>query len=218
MCWNPDISLNTFVFACLALVFIYIANTYTKYKLSVFDNKLVYLFMLDVAAVQLIEHFLWKNLKNPRLNAFYSKILAFVVALQPLLLVLMIPYQQLRWGMLAALAACAVFFFALKKGPIPFHTSVAKNGHLSWDWINFKGFSLPLFALLFYGVSTLAIDKFAFSLFILAIVGVSAVNYFKYTTYQTVGSMWCWSSNFFLLAMIVNILLVKPYQEYCALC
>lgn len=218
MCWNADISLNTFVFAILALVFIYAANTYTKYKSSMFDNKLVYLFMLDVAAVQLVEYFLWKNLKNPSMNAFLSKINAFVIAMQPLILVLMIPKQALRRGMVLAYAVCALLFFVLKKAPIWFHTSVAPNGHLSWDWINYKGYWLPLFVLFFYGVSMLSINNFKLSLFILALVAVSFINYYKYNKYQTVGSMWCWSGNLFSLFLLLDLLLIKPYYDYNVLC
>lgn len=42
MCWNADISINTFTFGLFALLFIYIANTYSKYKTKTFENPLVY--------------------------------------------------------------------------------------------------------------------------------------------------------------------------------
>jgi len=61
MCWNQDISINTFIFACLSLLFIFFTNTFTKYKTPTFDNPIVYLFLLSVAAMQLIEYFLWRN-------------------------------------------------------------------------------------------------------------------------------------------------------------
>ena len=38
MCWNPDISINTFLLGALTLVFVYYTNTYTKYKTPTFDN------------------------------------------------------------------------------------------------------------------------------------------------------------------------------------
>jgi hypothetical protein len=36
--------------------------------------------------------------------------------------------------------------------PIEYRTSVGKNGHLSWDWMNFKGYEiiLAILYLLFY--------------------------------------------------------------------
>jgi hypothetical protein len=57
MCWNQDISINTFLFACLSLLFIFLTNKFTKYKTKTFDNPLVYLFFLVVASMQLIEFF-----------------------------------------------------------------------------------------------------------------------------------------------------------------
>ena len=224
MCWNADISLNTFVFACLALVFIYVANTYTKYSASLFDNKFMYVFMLDVAAIQLVEFFLWKNLKNASRNELLSKLLAFLVVVQPFILTIMIPNATLRKGMLAFDAVCILCFVYFVRR---FHTSVASNGHLSWDWTLTNGKSLNngylvtlcgLIYLTLYGVPILAINNFKFSLFILVILGVSLFNYFKYNSYQTFGSMWCWTGNLFLLYMIVDLLLVQPFHEYNGLC
>ena len=82
MCWNADISINTFIFAIFALVFIYITNTYSKYKTKIFDNPLVYLFFFEVALIQLVEYFLWRNLKNAKWNEMLSKIAAFIINTQ----------------------------------------------------------------------------------------------------------------------------------------
>jgi len=45
MCWNADISLNTFIFGLFSMIFIFITNTYTKYKTQTFNNPLMYLFL-----------------------------------------------------------------------------------------------------------------------------------------------------------------------------
>ena len=58
---NADISINTFLFAFLALLFIYFTNTYTKYKTHSFDNKIMYLFTLSVVCMQLLEFFYGKT-------------------------------------------------------------------------------------------------------------------------------------------------------------
>ena len=39
MCWNKDVSLNTFLFSGFVLLLIYYNNTYTKYKVAEFDSK-----------------------------------------------------------------------------------------------------------------------------------------------------------------------------------
>jgi phosphatidylserine synthase len=82
MCWNKDISLNTFLFSVFALLFIYITNTYTKYKTPSFDNKWVYVVTLMVSSMQLLEYFIWKNIKNRDMNIFLSKIGLFLIVLQ----------------------------------------------------------------------------------------------------------------------------------------
>jgi hypothetical protein len=99
MCWNPSISLNTFIFACLALLFIFYANTYTKYKTHTFDNPLVYLFLFEVAIMQLVEFYLWRNLKNKSINKNLSIIASFIILFQQLTLILMIPNLSIRYSM-----------------------------------------------------------------------------------------------------------------------
>jgi hypothetical protein len=218
MCWNAAISLNTFVFGVLALVFLYVVNTFTKYKSSTFDNKLTYLFLFVVVSMQLAEFFLWKNLKNADRNRAFSAMSVALIALQPFILMLMIPTATLRYGMLAAYAACGLLYCVFKKEPIRFHTFVAKNGHLSWEWLNFKGYEqvfLLVCILGFYGVPMLAIKNRALSLFALSLLFISWFNYLKHNTF---GSMWCWSFNLFFMYCIVDALLIKPYYEYNGLC
>ena len=97
MCWNPDISINTFIFACFALVFIFLAS-FTKYKLDAF-KPLVYLLIFQAALMQLIEYFLWNNLKNKN-NVILSKLAACIIFLQVPTLIFMIPNLQIRYILL----------------------------------------------------------------------------------------------------------------------
>ena len=62
MCWNADISLNTYLFSVFALIFIYISNTYTRYKVKWFDSLFIYFFVLLYVSMQLLEYFIWKNI------------------------------------------------------------------------------------------------------------------------------------------------------------
>ena len=103
MCWNPDISINTFLFACFALVFIFIANTYTKYKSSTFKNRLVYLLFFEVALIQLIEFFLWRNLKNKSLNTNLSILVSYVIIVQIATLILMVHNKIAKYTLLIIL-------------------------------------------------------------------------------------------------------------------
>jgi len=219
MCWNPDISLNTFLFACLALFFIFLTNTFTKYKTKTFDNPLVYLFLLEVAAMQLIEFFLWRNLKNKSLNELLSKIASFFVFIQPLTLMMMISNIMIKYTIVFSYLIFVIAYFGYRGiyNPIIFHTSIGTNGHLSWEWMNYKGYeNIFLFiGLIFYIIPALLINNFFIALFLIISLIISLFYYFKYNTF---GTMWCWSFNLFLLYFIINILIIKPFYEYNGLC
>ena len=219
MCWNQDISLNTFLFACLVLLFIYITNTYTKYKTPTFDNPLVYLFLLAVASMQLIEFFLWRNLKNKKINESLSKLASFAVFMQQITLIFLIPNIAIRYVIAIAYILFIMFYTVYKKiyDPINYYTTVGKNGHLSWGWTNYKGYETiwVVLCLLFYILPALLINNFILSLFVLTSLAISL--FFYYET-NAVGTMWCWLLSTFLLYFVINIILIKPFLEYNALC
>jgi hypothetical protein len=219
MCWNPDISINTFLFACLALVFIYLANTYTKYKSPAFKNPLVYLVVFGVASMQLIEFFLWRNLKNKNVNRYLSIIAANIVVLQLIALILMVNSRYLKYALLLILAIAyfAVVYYSKFTGNIQFYTSVGENGHLIWEWASFKGIErvfVGIFILL-YLIPAVLIGNTPLTYLIMGSLFISLFFYYKYNTW---GSMWCWIANLFLLYFIADILLIQPFYEYNGLC
>jgi len=219
MCWNQDISINTFLFACLALLFIFFANTFTKYKTKTFDNPLIYLFLLEVAGMQLIEFFLWRNLKNKSLNELFSEIASFFVFIQPLTLMLMIPNIIMKYSIVFSYLIFVIAYFGYRGiyNPIIFHTSIGTNGHLSWEWMNYTGYeNIFLFIyLLFFVTSLLFIKNTLLCLFVLISLFISLFLYYKYNTFS---SMWCWYVNLFLLYFVIDILIIKPFYEYNGLC
>lgn len=219
MCWNQDISINTFIFACLALLFIFFTNTFTKYKTKTFDNHLVYLFFLELAAMQLIEFFLWRNLKNKSLNKLFSQIASVVVLIQPLTLMLMIPNIIIKFVIILLYLIFVIAYYVYRRiyNPIIFHTSIGTNGHLSWEWMNYKGYEniFSFIYLLFFVTSLLFIKNTLLCLFVLISLIISLFLYYKYDTFS---SMWCWYVNLFLLYFIIDILIIKPFYEYNGLC
>jgi hypothetical protein len=219
MCWNADISINTFLFMCLGLLFVFITNTFTKYKSHAFDNPFVYVLLLNVAGVQLAEFFLWRNLKNKSLNETFSRVIANLIAIQPATIMLMIPDQSLRYGMLASYIFYIVGYVLYKSfyKPVKFYTSVGENGHLNWEWANYKNYEDFFFFITigFYVAALLSINNFLIALFSFITLTISLIAYLKHDTF---GTMWCWSSNLFMLYFIVDILIIKPYFEYNGLC
>lgn len=217
MCWNADISLNTFLFSCFVLTFIYLTNTYSRYKTPMFDHPLVYAYLGLIASMQLIEFFVWRNLHNKRNNT-WSEVATVNVTFQPVILLCMIPEPILRYSLLGLYAIYILLYRAYKYqyNPFVYHTSV-KNNHLRWDWTDATQFErgLQLVYLAFYVAAFLLIKNPLLCLFGLASMVMSFYFYWKDDTF---GSMWCWALNLFLLYFIVNILLVQPFIEYNGLC
>jgi hypothetical protein len=209
MCWNPDVSITTFLFSCFTLIFIYVTTTLTKYKHPFFKNKFMYLFVFLVACMQLVEFFLWRNLNN-RYNEFFSRIGSFVLLCQQVCLMLMIPNPFTRHIMFLLYGVLLVCYWVYQRlhSPIYFHTSIGKNGHLSWEWINYNGYEqvFLIVGLLFYIIPALLISNPTLSLFMFPYLAVS-LYYYKDKTF---GTMWCWGSNFFLLYFILDILVLHP--------
>lgn len=226
MCWNKDISLNTFLFSCFALVFIYITNTYSRYKTPLFKNPLVYLFAFLASSMQLLEYFIWKHLHNKEINTQLSKAGLLLLFSQVFVLILIIDNPLYRMSMLGILLfICILVYLYSLSHPIVFKTREA-GGHLSWDWIILPGLSwfmnllLLTIGLLLYFVPLFLI-KGSQSMKIRLGLIAAFMYLFAYLVGKkdhTYGSLWCWAINLFFIYFIVNILLVQPFYEYNGLC
>jgi hypothetical protein len=226
MCWNADISINTFIFSCFALVFIYITNTYSRYKTPLFDNPLFYLFALLAASMQLLEFFLWRNLNNKSLNTQLSKAGLLLLFSQIFVLILIVDNPVYRYSLLGVLVLISLIVYVYSQShPIVFKTRES-GGHLSWDWIILPGLSfttnliLLTIGLLLYFIPFFLIKESQDLKIRLLLLGI-LMYLFSYLVGKkdhTYGSLWCWSVNLFFLYFIVNILLVQPFYEYNGLC
>lgn len=132
---------------------------------------------------------------------------------------LLIPNSTIKHSLLFVYVFFVLLYFEYKRlyNPIQFHTSVGKNGHLSWEWMNFTGYEniFYVFYLSLYVLALLAINNNILSLFIIISLIISMIANFKYNTFSTI---WCWTTNFVLLYFIIDILIIQPYYEYNGLC
>ena len=221
MCWNADISLNTFLFTTFTLVFIYFSNTYSKYKSETFRNPIVYVYVFLVASMQLIEHFVWKNLNNKLVNTNLSRLGAGIIVLQPVLLMLMNSFATIKYRFLIAytafIAVSYSYYILLESNVLPIHMSVAKNGHLNYEWMDYKGYDriILYIYLLFYVLALIFTRNPLLALFTITALVLSLYTYY---TQGTMGSMWCWTVNMFMFYFLAEILLIKPFMEYNGLC
>lgn len=207
MCWNENISLNTFIFTSFVILFILYNNTYTQYKLSEFNNYALYFFLLSLTTMQLVEYYLWISIRqnDPVLNRM-SSILGWILIriVQPLATILLIPYTTLRnLSFFYFLVLGIVYFF--KEKPVNFKTTVDKDGHLKWLWL--------------YGYETVSVlyILIVFTLFlsnpILLLISIPLLIY-SYIRYDSWGSVWCSSCNIILLYYLIKLLFILPYHEY----
>jgi len=169
--------------------------------------------------MQLIEYFVWNNQKNKKTNEILSRIASFIITIQPATLMLMIENINTRNNLLIFYGIFLLCNYIYKNfyHPMVFNISVGENGHLTWEWMNYKGYGniFPIVYLLLYVFTILNINNMLLSGFVIITLLMSLFFYLKDQTYST---MWCWLGNFFLLFIIIEILLIKPFYEYNGLC
>ena len=211
MCWNQHVSLNTFAFSAFMLILLVYNNSCTPYKIKGF-NLFYYFFILSFISMQLIEFFLWRNLKNVGLNYFWSSLGQLLVTVQPIAALSTLPNATLKTGLLAAYAGFVVFLYS-KYGNHQPNTKVY-NGHLQWNWAQLSWveyltwLAFLSFALVYNGY---------YEAVLVALV-LLVITYYSYSVHRTAGSLWCWSINLSMLAYAVYLLVVLPFREHGVFC
>ena len=137
MCWNAEVSLNTFLFSFFTLAFVYYNNEYTKYKNPVFKNKWLYIFLLSVFTIQLFEYFIWKNLKSAY-NAFFTKGVLLLLILQPAASLMLLTNIKLRIMLLIPYLIIGFIFMIKIISSDKVDSTVSKQGHLIWNHFNLE--------------------------------------------------------------------------------
>lgn len=214
MCWNQEVSLNTFLFSSFVLLLIIYNNTYTQYKIKEFKNVWGYLFFAVVFSIQLIEFFIWRNIKNVFYNHLFSLLAAFVVIIQPVVSLMIITNYKTRNMLISLYLILAIPYSIYRLTTSKIISTIAPNGHLQWYS---KGD--PLFvviAWLFFFLFSFAYEKiwigFWFGLITLII------TVYNYKNDHTIGSMWCWSVNSIMIYYAFYLLLYLPFCEKKSIC
>jgi hypothetical protein len=89
----------------------------------------------------IIRIFLWKNLNNKSKNEFLSKLGLILIVLQLFIFIFIIDNDFYRYFVLSCYVIFGLFVFIYKMNysPFIFKTTISKNGHFSWNWLNFVG-------------------------------------------------------------------------------
>lgn len=227
MCWNEEVSLNTFIFSAGTLAFVLYNNKYTQYKISYFDNKFLVFFTILVISVQLIEYFLWKSLKakDKVMNRIWSIVLYVVITLQPIVALMWVTNLNLRNILMTIYVMLYGITFATV--PINFETTKHSSGHLQWQSLHFEN-SFSLETVLHYSRALIWFISFftgfyyllEFPWFLLVLITTLLIIVYFYNSKKKLvfNSNWCWFANGVALAAAFYILVILPYREYKTIC
>lgn len=201
MCWNESVSMNTFIFSTFVVVFSYFNNV-----LDIYQSLLLF----SISCMQLVEFFIWRNIKNTRKNIFYSKIAEMLLVSQPVFSLLTIQNQAIKYGTVALYVLFLCVNAMLKKGNNKYKkTTIGKNGHLRWNWLS----SNPIVVVV-YLVCLLVPILFWKKSFIFVIVTATLIaSFVLFGKDGTWGSLWCWTSNFIALYLIGCVFA----KEFCTI-
>lgn len=209
MCWNAQVSLNTFFVGAFAII-LAVLNGYPPPLLWFFASFI---------SVQLMEFFIWYNIDNKSINRICTMALLILILLvQPLMSILLLKkdHPTLMKYLLVAYSSVVgiIALLILLNGDIPdnkFYSIPGANGHLIWGWADTANIQTIYFyimiAYLVFLFTPLIITK---NYWIVAIVGatfiLSVIFFWKYRTW---GTMWCWTANIISLILIIKIILLS---------
>jgi hypothetical protein len=191
MCWNAEVSLNTFIYGTISAIIVLSLN-----KIPIRTILLVY----TVSLIQLMEYFTWKNINNNELIHYLSITGAFILLLQVLLITnnnLKNKEQLFSYIFIFILTIIAFYHnFENKK----FHMEKGENGHLKWLWADLP-IPLLISGLLLWIYPPIRNKNYISTLFIIITLTISFYYYYKYKTW---GSMWCYIGNSFWILLIMK--------------
>jgi len=214
MCWNEDVSLNTFLFSGFILLLIIYNNSFTKYKVHELNNTWMYLFIASFVFMQLIEFFIWKNINNRFYNNVFSISATLLLLIQPIISIMILTNHYLRNILLLLYLLLAVPFSIYKFSTQHIHSVVSESGHLRWKF--FDTTPIVWIIWLFFFLFSFIYEKKWFGIiFGLVFLLIAFINY---KNDHTMWSMWCWSINSIMIYYAVYLLLYLPFLEKTNIC
>ena len=209
MCWNENVSLNTFLFSSFVLLLIFYNNTYTQYKIKHFNSVWNYLFFISFISMQLIEFFIWRNINNTFYNHIFSTMAALLIFIQPVISLMLLPDISLRNNLLVTYSVFFIPYFIYKFITNNMKSQISNKGHLVWLFFdtNMLLFFGWLFFFLFSFFYTRSVNTLIFGIVLFFI------SYYNYYKDNTIGSMWCWVVNSSMFFYAFYLLFYLPFCE-----
>lgn len=200
MCWNAEVSLHTFLVSFISTIVLY----YIGY------DKLILSFIMSFIIMQLVEFFMWIYIKQPDILRIFGIISFILIFIQPIIVLYYANYAYIIKYYLVLqllLLIICILFFQLRLSSFKFLPYVAKNGHLSWNWIyNNEVYIHGFFTIyLVFFLGTLFIKQY-YVLFAICVLTL-LFSMYNYSKYKTVSSMWCWIANFIVILILIDAII-----------
>jgi hypothetical protein len=188
MCWNAEVSLNTFIFGFISAIIVYLFG-YKKFR--------IILICLLFTSIQLLEYFIWTYIDNEKINELLSKIGLFLIFLQIFLVCLFYYDKKKRKYLLIIYFIILILFIIIELKNINFRSIKGENGHLRWLWLEPPIIWILIFLSFYLIGSSGKLINFVFVLLTLII------SFYYYYKYKTWGTMWCYFSNIIWIYFII---------------
>jgi hypothetical protein len=210
MCWNKEVSLNTFLFSSFVFLLILYNNHYTFYKIPDFNKFWICAFMAIVILMQLVEYFIWRNIDNIFYNKLFTLLAMLVIFCQPITTIMNITNDKTRQILLFSYLALMIPFGFINYNK-NIYSTISPNKHLNWNLINHENKFVKIITLmwLFFFLFPLLYQGHQLG-FLFGILTLVIIIY-NYMNDDTIESMWCWIVNSIMLYYAGYLLFYLPY-------
>lgn len=196
MCFNAEVSLQTFIFGSICAGISLLLGKYEFIKI---------LTVFSFTSMQLLEYYAWTYINDKEKIRQLSVIALHLIAVQLILINVALPSGNIRLFLLTSLMFLFISFYLINMHSTKFDMEKGENGHLVWYWADGTVPIWIFLALLFYLIpcyfnrdGNILLFPFCFITII-----ISLYYYFKYKTW---GTIWCYISNslwFFIIIFSV---------------
>lgn len=210
MCWNKEVSLNTFLFSSFVFLLILYNNKYTIYKINDFEKYWICIFTSIVILVQLIEYFIWTNIDNIFYNKLFTSFLVVALFFQPITTIMNVSDNKIKQMLLWSYLGITIPFGLINYNK-NIHSTISQYKHLNWNLINRKNNieKILQIAWIFFLLFPLFYEGHQFC-FIFGVLTLIVVIY-NYMNDNSFDSMWCWIINSIMLYYAGYLLFYLPY-------
>lgn len=216
MCWNKQVSLNTFIFSFGILLLIIYNNNYTQYKIKELNNFWIYVFFSSIIFVQLLEYFIWNYINNLFYNQLFTILVILLTLLQPVFSLLLINDKKLRDNILYFYIAVSIPFLINLFSTTKLQSVVSPLHHLEWGLQKNKS-SIAMnylsWVFVFVWLFCLLFPVFYIKNYLLLFLGIFTllVSVYYYYKDNTIRSLWCWLTNSVSLYYAAYLLFYLPF-------